>query len=288
MVMLEEKPSHPLDAYMRTDRLPHIWCPGCGIGIALQQFLWAVKELHEEGKLDPNKIVFATGIGCTGRASGFVKFDTAHTPHGRAIPFAVGVKLANPSLIPVVFSGDGDIASIGGNHMMHAARRNFDMLVIMVNNMTYGLTGGQLAPTTPHSVYSTTTPMGNPESPIDATKVVYSISPNFVARMSITHPNLIRDTVKKALLMKGFRWIEVLSTCPEIFGRHINMRDPYELYSRLKKVVKFKKVASANDIKYDWNSEITCGVFTEKNDPSYMENYLSMYGLKEKLGVLSP
>ncbi|MGC8969348.1 MAG: hypothetical protein ACP5LG_02005 [Conexivisphaera sp.] len=130
--------------------------------------------------------------------------------------------------------------------------------------------------------------MGNPESPIDATKVVYSISPNFVARMSITHPNLIRDTVKKALLMKGFRWIEVLSTCPEIFGRHINMRDPFELYSRLKKVVKFKRISNADEIKYDWNNEITCGVFLEKNDPSYMESYLSMYGLKEKLGVLSP
>jgi len=115
MVVAKEE-LHPLDKYLRTDRLPHIWCPGCGLGMILQSFLWAVDELVAQEKIDRNKIVFVTGIGCTGRASGFVDFDAAHTPHGRAIAFATGVKLGNPELIPVVFSGDGDIAGIGGNH----------------------------------------------------------------------------------------------------------------------------------------------------------------------------
>ncbi len=286
MVVVAQKPLHPLDEYLRTDRLPHIWCPGCGLGMILQAFLWSVKELYERGKIDPDKVVFVTGIGCTGRASGFVNFDSAHTPHGRAIAFATGVKLANPKLIPVVFSGDGDIAGIGGNHLLHAARRNFDVLVIMANNMTYALTGGQLAPTTPFTVYSTTTPKGNPDQPLDATKMVYALKPNYVARLSITHPTLIRESIKKALLKRGFRWIEVLSTCSEIFGRHINFRDPYELYERLKKVVKFRRPQSIDDIKYDWDNEITCGTFIDKDDPGWMETYMKMYGLEDKLGGL--
>jgi 2-oxoglutarate ferredoxin oxidoreductase subunit beta len=276
MVVAKEE-LHPLDKYLRTDRLPHIWCPGCGLGMILQSFLWAVDELVSQGKIDRNKIVFVTGIGCTGRASGFVDFDAAHTPHGRAIAFATGVKLGNPELIPVVFSGDGDIASIGGNHLVHAARRNFDMLVIMANNMTYALTGGQLAPTTPFSVYSTTTPKGNPEHPLDATRLVYALKPNYVARLSVTHPTLIRESIKRALLKRGFRWIEILSTCPEIYGRHINFRDPYELYERLKKVVKLRKPRSIDEIKYDWDEEITCGVFIDKDDPGFIETYMSMY-----------
>ena len=277
MVAVEETQLHPLDGYLRTDRLPHIWCPGCGLGSILQSFLWAVDELRKQGKLDPDKLVFVTGIGCTGRASGFVNFDSAHTPHGRAIAFATGVKLANPDLVPVVFSGDGDIAGIGGNHLVHAARRNFDILVIMVNNMTYALTGGQLAPTTPFSVYSTTTPRGNPERPLDTTRLVYGLKPNYVARLSVTHPTLIKESVKRALLKRGFRWIEVLSTCPEIYGRHINFRDPYELYERLKKIVKLKRPKSIDEIKYDWNEEVTCGVFIDKDDPGFMETYMKMY-----------
>jgi 2-oxoglutarate ferredoxin oxidoreductase subunit beta len=281
--MVVEKVTYPLDDLLRTDRLPHIWCPGCGIGMALQAFLWAVKELEKEGKLERKNVCVFTGIGCTARASGFVKLDAVHAVHGRAIPVAVGAKLANIRLIPVVFSGDGDIAAIGGNHLLHAARRNFDLLTIMVNNLTYALTGGQVAPTTPTMVYSTTTPFGNPEPVIDTTKTLAALKPNYVARYSITQPVLLKAAMKKALPMRGFRFIEVLSSCPEIFGRHIGFRDPFELFLRLRKISKIRKVMNMDEIRYDWNEEITCGTFIEKDDPGYIEMYYKIYGRKREV-----
>lgn len=276
---LEE--AHPLDEYLRTDHLPHIWCPGCGIGMALQAFLWAVKELDEAGKIDRKKIVIFSGIGCTARVTGFVKFDGVHALHGRAIPVATGAKLANPELIPVVFSGDGDIAAIGGNHLLHAARRNFDMLVIMVNNFIYALTGGQVAPTTPTYAHSTTTPRGNPEPSMDTAKFVAALRPNFVARYSVTQPMLLRMAIKKALPMRGFRFIEVLSHCTEIFGRHTGYRDPFAFYQKLKEISKIRKISSIDEIKYDWENEITCGTFIEKDDPGYIDMYFKIYGGKK-------
>ena len=269
------KVEHPIDDYLRLDRVPYTWCPGCGIGIALQHTIRAIKELVEEGKLDRSKILFVTGIGCTGRAAGLVKFDSAHVLHGRPIPFAIGAKLANPDLEPIVFSGDGDIAGIGGNHLLHAARRNMDLLVIMINNLTYALTGGQLAPTTPYGIYSTTTPYGNPEFPIDTAKMLMSLDVNYIARWSVTHLAKIKDSVKYALKKRGFRFIEILSTCPEIFGRHIRIGDPVAIYNKLKKIARIKSKPSFEDIKYDWENEITCGVFVDRDNPGYFDSFLS-------------
>ena len=143
--MNNQIPEHPLEQFLRTDRIPHIWCSGCGIGIAVTCFM----EALEEAGTDPDKVVVVSGIGCSGRIAGYVKFDSFHTTHGRAIPFATGVKLANPELTVIVFSGDGDLFAIGGNHFIHAARRNVDIKVFCVNNFIYGMTGGQAAPTTP-------------------------------------------------------------------------------------------------------------------------------------------
>ena len=266
---------HPIDDYLRLDRVPYTWCPGCGIGTALQHVLRAVKDLVDAGELDRKNILFVTGIGCTGRAAGLVKLDAVHTIHGRAIPFAVGAKLANPKLEPIVFSGDGDIAGIGGNHLLHAARKNMDLLVIMINNYTYALTGGQLAPTTPYKVYSTTTPFGNPEPPMDTAKALISLNTNYIARWSVSHLTKIKDSVKYALKKKGFRFIEILSTCPEIFGRHIKIVDPAALYRRLQKIAKVRSNVRLEDIKYDWNEEITCGVFIDRDNPGYFESLLS-------------
>jgi len=280
-MMVKSKYSHPIDDLLRLDRVPYTWCPGCGIGIILHHTLRAIKELESEGKINRDKILFVTGIGCTGRAAGLVKLDAAHVLHGRAIPFAVGAMLANPSLIPIVFSGDGDIAGIGGNHLLHAARRNMDILVIMVNNFTYALTGGQLAPTTPYKVYSTTTPYGNPEPPIDTAKALMALDVNYIARWSVTHLTKIKDSVKYALTKRGFRFIEVISVCPEIFGRHIGIRDPYQLYVTLRKIAKTRIKPSFGDIKYDWNSEITCGVFVDRDDPGYFDR-LKEIGVTKK------
>jgi len=265
---------HPIDDYLRLDRVPYTWCPGCGIGTALQHILRAIKELVEEGKLDRKKILFVTGIGCTGRAAGLVKLDSAHVVHGRPIPFAIGAKLANPEINPIVFSGDGDIAGIGGNHLLHAARKNMDIFVIMINNLTYALTGGQLAPTTPYGVYSTTTPYGNPETPIDVAKVLVSMNVNYVARWSTAHLTKIKDSVKYAMQKRGFRFIEILSTCPEIFGRHIKIGDPVTLYKRLQKIAKISSKPSFEDIKYDWETEITCGVFLDDDKPGFFDNFI--------------
>jgi len=156
-----EKKEHPVENWLRMDRIPHIWCPGCGIGITVDAFIMAVEQL----KIKPEDLCVISGIGCTGRAAGYINVDSFHTLHGRAIPFATGVKLGNPKLNVVVISGDGDLVSIGGTHFMHAARRNIDLTVICVNNFIYAMTGGQVAPTTPMTAYATTSPYGNFEAP---------------------------------------------------------------------------------------------------------------------------
>ncbi|MGC9182014.1 thiamine pyrophosphate-dependent enzyme [Thermogladius sp.] len=262
---------HPLDKYLRTDRLPHIWCPGCGIGIALGAMLRAIDRRINEGKLDRNKVVFVTGIGCSARVSFYVDFDSAHTLHGRAIPFATGVKLANPSLEVIVVGGDGDIAGIGGNHLLHAAKRNIDLFVVMITNFVYAMTGGQLAPTTPLKVYTTTTPHGNPEPPLNVVKLVASLNANYVARASITTPHYIEMFTYKALGMRGFRFLEVISTCPEVYGRHIGLRNPVTMFEELKKRVKYKPNPVIDESDIDWEKGIVIGEYVVRNNPSYLD-----------------
>ena len=238
--------------------------------------------LARRGKIDPKKIVFVSGIGCTGRVAGYVKLDAAHTPHGRALAYAVGVKLANPELEVVVFTGDGDLVGIGGNHFLHAARRNFDVLVIMVNNMIYALTGGQLAPTTPQGVYTTTTPYGNPEPPLDAVKIAAAAGATYIARWPVTLPLMLQKSIERALLKRGFRFIEVISTCPEIFGRHIGYRDPVELLKYLRKIVRVRKGISPLEAEYDWFKVIDCGVFLDIERPGYIELYNRYFKVEKK------
>jgi len=261
---------HPLSKYLVNERLPHSWCPGCGIGISLGAILRAVDRRIKEGVLEINNLVMVTGIGCSARASFYVNFDSAHTVHGRAIPFATGVKLANPSLKVLVFGGDGDIAGIGGNHLIHAARRNMDLLVFMITNFVYAMTGGQMAPTTPTGLYTTTTPMGNPERPINVIKLVASQNPNYVARAAATHPVLIEEYTYKALTMEGFRFIEIISMCPEVFGRHIGYNDPVSLYKTMKGKAKVKRRPSLDESGYDWNHGWVLGEFVVNNNPGYL------------------
>jgi len=228
---------HPLDKYLRIDRLPHLWCSGCGIGVALAAILRAIDRRIRENVLRKEEIAFISGIGCSARAPLYLNFDTAHTIHGRAIPFATGLKLTKPNMKVIVFGGDGDIVGIGGNHLIHAVRRNMDLIIFMINNMTYAMTGGQVAPTTPKGLYTTTTPYGNPEKPINAIKLVSIQGANYVARASITHPTLIEQYAYKALNKEGLSFIEIISTCPEVFGRHIGLRSATELYSEIRKKV---------------------------------------------------
>jgi 2-oxoglutarate ferredoxin oxidoreductase subunit beta len=207
--------AHPLDEFLRADRLPHIWCPGCGLGMILGGLLRAISR----SELDFDKTVIISGIGCTGRAAGYVKFDSFHVTHGRALPFATGLKMANPDLKIIVFSGDGDLAAIGGNHLIHTARRNIDMTVVLVNNFTYGMTGGQLGPTTPEKGRSTTSRTGNIEKPFNIPYVVAAAGAPYVARWTAAHARQMERAFIEAIAKKGFSLVEVVSPCPTYFGR---------------------------------------------------------------------
>jgi 2-oxoglutarate ferredoxin oxidoreductase subunit beta len=206
---------HPMDEMLREDRLPHIWCPGCGLGVTLTCFISALQK----SGLDLDKVCVVSGIGCTGRVAGYIKLDSFHTTHGRAIPFATGLKLANPDLTVVVYSGDGDLVTIGGNHFIHAARRNVDITVICVNNFNYGMTGGQAGATTPVNARTTTTPYGNFEYPFNVSSLAAASGAVYVARYTALHVRRLEQAMVEALLKPGFSFVEVISPCPTGYGR---------------------------------------------------------------------
>jgi 2-oxoglutarate ferredoxin oxidoreductase subunit beta len=211
------------DLYVR--RQPSAFCPGCGGGIILNCFVRAIDELG----IDKDNILAVSGIGCSAWIpSPNFNGDTLHTTHGRAIAFATGAKTFNPELTTVVFVGDGDGAGIGGNHLIHAARRNIDLTVILVNNMSYAMTGGQIAPTTLHGETTVTSPYGNPESPFDIADLVRAAGASYVAKWSTYHVVELTRSIKEALEHKGFSFIEVLSQCPTQQRRIFNLRGPID------------------------------------------------------------
>ncbi len=217
---------HPLSKYIRKGAQPHTHCSGCGNGIIAQSFLRAV----DAAGIPKEKLVCVAGIGCSGWIpSPFFDVDTLHVTHGRPIAFATGVKLGNPNLEVVVFTGDGDASAIGGNHLIHAARRNIGVKVICVNNMIYGMTGGEVAPTTPRGVKTTTTPFGNLERPFDLSRLVVAAGGTYATRWTTYHVAALVAAMKKALTRKGFAFLEVLSHCPVHYGRRIGISDPVEM-----------------------------------------------------------
>jgi len=215
---------HPIDTVFRTDRLPHIWCPGCGIGPAVHAYAQAILE----SGIPRDRHVCASGIGCTGRAPGYLDVDSYHTTHGRAIPFAMAMALVKPELEVTVFSGDGDLFAIGGNHFIHAARRNVDINVICINNFTYGMTGGQVGPTTPLGARATTAPYGNYEPPFNLPYLAAATGAVFVARWTALHVRQLKKAILRAMQKKGFTFIEVLAPCPVGFGNPNDIGDALE------------------------------------------------------------
>lgn len=204
--------------FLREDAFPHTFCPGCGHLFIMESVLVAIDDL----KIDINKCVFVSGIGCAAWIpSPYFKADTLHTTHGRPIAFATGVKVANPELNVFVISGDGDLASIGGNHLIHAARRGIDMTVVCANNMIYGMTGGQLASTTPHGRFTATSPPpeGNSEKPFDLSRLVAAAGASFVARCFAPWKDKLIEAIKRGVKMAGFSFIEVVSPCPTQYLR---------------------------------------------------------------------
>ena len=211
--------------YLRAFKLP--FCPGCGCFTVLNCFLRAVHELGHE---DLSKFVFCSGIGCSSWIpSPYFEADSIHTTHGRSIPVATGVKLVRPELNVVVFGGDGDLVGIGLSHLIHAARRNLDITVIMVNNLIYGMTGGQVAPTTPLKAKTTTTPYGNFEYPLDATRLVTTAGASYAARWTTVHVTQLKEAVKEALETRGFAFVEAVSQCPTAFGRRAGLKTAAEM-----------------------------------------------------------
>ncbi len=211
--------------YMRPEHLPQIWCPGCGNGIIMRDVAQAIENLG----LSRNQTVIVSGIGCSSRAAGYMDFNTIHTTHGRAIAFATGIKLANPELEVIVIAGDGDISAIGGNHLIHAARRNIGLTVVVMNNSTYGMTGGQYSPTTPTNAYGTTAPYGNLDRSFDIAGLAYGAGASYAARGSAYHVQQTIALIQDGIRNKGFSIIDVASICPTYYGRKNKKGDAVEM-----------------------------------------------------------
>ncbi len=264
--------------YLRDEMWPSIFCNGCGIGNVLDYTLRAIEELN----LDLDEVVFLSGIGCSSRLPGYINADGLHTTHGRAIAFATGVKAVNPDLKVIVFTGDGDCAAIGGNHFIHAIRRNVDITVIMVNNFIYGMTGGQLAPTTPIGSRSTTSPYGNIEPPFDLCELAKVIGAPYVARWTVSHPYRPIKSIKRGIEKKGFAYIEMLTPCPTAYGRRNRLGDIKELWKwydentilidEYERIMKY----GSDEEKERASKMIKIGVFQDIEKPEYFEEYYKL------------
>lgn len=212
--------------YLRTKKkFPNVWCAGCGIGIVMGAIIRAIDKL----KFSRDEVVMVSGIGCSSRMPVYVDFNTLHTTHGRPLAFATGVKLAKPSLKVIVITGDGDALAIGGNHFIHACRRNIDLTCILINNQTYGMTGGQFSPSTPFMKLGTTAPYGNRERAFDISKLAIASGAPFVARGTAYHVVQLEKLVEQAILKKGFSLVEVISHCPTLYGRLNKEGDAVEM-----------------------------------------------------------
>lgn len=260
-------PVNPVESYLRMDRIPHIWCPGCGIGTTVNSFTQAL----EQSKLDLDKVAIVSGIGCTGRVAGYLNLDSFHTTHGRAIPFATGMKLANPELKVIVYSGDGDLTAIGGNHFIHAARRNVDITVILVNNFIYGMTGGQVAPTTPISATATTTPYGNFELPFNLPFLAESCGAVYVARWTSYHIRHLAKAMREAILKEGFSFVEVLAPCPTLYSRRNKLGDGLEQMIYYKENSEIRHGADTKSVSLDFQGKIVVGKFVDTHRPTYLD-----------------
>ncbi|MDI6732405.1 MAG: thiamine pyrophosphate-dependent enzyme [Planctomycetota bacterium] len=251
--------NHPFDYLLREDRIPHIWCSGCGLGIALHSFLRAVQRSN----IPVDKMAIVSGIGCTGRTAGYVKMDSFHTTHGRAIPFATGLKLANPNLKVVIFSGDGDLIAIGGNHFIHAARRNVDITVICVNNFNYGMTGGQSGPSTPLKARTATSPYGNQEPPFNLAYLAAGSGAVFVSRWTVAEPRRLEASISKALNKQGFSFVEILSPCPTLYGRMNKYTSALDMLVDYQKNTVINEKVNLKDAQLELGGKIILGDFID-------------------------
>ncbi|MCU0558275.1 MAG: 2-oxoacid:ferredoxin oxidoreductase subunit beta [Desulfobacterales bacterium] len=251
--------------YLRERFFPHMWCPGCGHGIVLNALLRAIEKLG----LNKNDIVMVSGIGCSSRISGYVDFHTLHTIHGRALAFATGVKMSRPELNLIVPMGDGDALSIGGNHFIHAARRNIDMTAIVMNNRIYGMTGGQYSPLSGYGTSATTAPYSNIDHAFDVVKLAESAGASFVARTTVYHVQQLADIIRQAIEHKGFSVVEALTQCPTYFGRKNRLGSAVDMMRNFKD----STTPIGSKAKQENPELIERGVFVQKDTPEYCQEY---------------
>lgn len=255
--------------YLRHDKkFPHVWCPGCGIGIMLGALIRAIDRTG----YNKDEIVLVSGIGCTGRLPVYVDFNTLHTTHGRALTFATGVKLAKPGLKVIVVMGDGDAVAIGGNHFIHAARRNIDLTAIIVNNSVYGMTGGQYSPTTPYGMRSTTTTYSNVEHSFSISELAVTAGAAFAGRGTVYHAKLLEDLMEKAFQKVGFSVVEIISHCHTQFGRLNRMGSAVEMMKwQRDHAVTIEKAAQMED--EELKGKFRIGVLVDRDLPVYQDEY---------------
>ncbi|MFB6352561.1 MAG: thiamine pyrophosphate-dependent enzyme [Halobacteriales archaeon] len=259
---------HPNDTLLRADRIPHIWCPGCGIGSAVKAYAEAI----DRSPLTLDEHVVVSGIGCTGRSAGYINVDSYHTTHGRAIPYATGIKVANPDLEVAVFSGDGDLFNIGGNHFIHAARRNLDMTVLCVNNFNYGMTGGQFGATTPQEANTSTTPHGNFERSFNLPRLAASLGVPYVARWSTLHPRRLARAIEAAMAKDGLGFVEVISPCPPNYGKRNGFPEGLDFLEYIEEHGVVDDDADLADVGIDLGGEpLVVGDFVDEDSESYLE-----------------
>ncbi len=263
---------HPQDALLRTERIPHIWCAGCGIGIAFGSLMSAITK----SEIPRDDFAVVSGIGCTGRLAGYIHLDSFHTTHGRAIAFATGLKLARPQGKVIVASGDGDLLAIGGNHFIHAARRNMDMTVICVNNFNYGMTGGQLAPSTPYGAKTTTTPQGSPDEPFNFCSLAASCGATYVARWTALHIRRLTTAIAEALNKKGFSFVEVIAPCPTAFGRRNKIRRSLDLLKLYYDNSVVKNHIAPGEATIDFDNNLVVGKFVDVERPTFLDHYAAI------------
>ncbi len=270
---------HPVHKYLRSSkRFPHIWCAGCGIGIFMQALIRTIGGMGY-GKDD---IVLISGIGCSGRLPVYVDFNTLHTTHGRALTFAAGIKLANPRLKVLTVMGDGDAIAIGGNHLIHAARRNVEITSFVINNQVYGMTGGQVSPTTPPGVRTASSPYGNLEPAFDISHIVGAAGAAFVGRATVYHTQLLNRLIDRAVKKKGFSLVEVVAPCVTYSGRFLGTASPVQIMEWLKdNAVPGDKAKGMSEAELE--GKIVTGVLVDRDRPTYHERYERVLGTKLKV-----
>lgn len=261
-------PSDLVKEYFRTEHLPHIWCPGCGNGIVTRAIVKAIDNLE----LSKDEVCIVSGIGCSSRASGYLDFNTVHTTHGRALAFATGIKFAKPELKVIVITGDGDASAIGGNHLIHAARRNIDITTIVFNNNTYGMTGGQYSPTTPTGDRATTAPYGNIDKSFDLCELAKAAGATYVSRSTVYTANMLIKQIENGIKNKGFSFIEALTICPTYYGRKNKKGEAVDMINYLKEnainIAAYDKLPEE-----ERKGKFVIGELYKSSRPEYTEEY---------------